>query len=119
VQNEKTETPTGVVHHFPGVPNRANLTLRTLADVYMANFSGRDTSRAYTVAFWLRELGDRRLIDIDADGIAEVLDRMITTPVTKYAGKNPETGKPILLVWQIDVGIAANLLTDLLKAYYS
>ncbi len=28
-----TETPAGVVHHFPGASNRANLTLRELADV--------------------------------------------------------------------------------------
>ncbi len=46
----------------------------------MADFSGRDTTRAYSVAFRLRELGDRRIFDIDADCIAEVLDRMITTP---------------------------------------
>ena len=25
----ETETPAGVVHHFPGAPNRANLTLRS------------------------------------------------------------------------------------------
>jgi integrase len=92
----ETETPAGVVHHFPGAPNRANLTLLTLADVYMADFPGRDATRSYTVAFWLRELGDRRVLDIDADCIAEVLDRMITSPVHKYAGRDPETGKPIL-----------------------
>jgi hypothetical protein len=38
----------------------------------MAAYSGRDTTRTYTVAFCLRELGDRRLIDIDADMIADV-----------------------------------------------
>jgi len=58
VQNETTETPAGVVHDFPGASNRANLTLRELADVYMANFPGRDASRHYSVAFWVRELGD-------------------------------------------------------------
>jgi hypothetical protein len=95
VQNE-AETPAGVVHHFPGAPNRANLTLREFADVYMANFAGRDASRPYSVAFWVRELGDRRILDIDADAIADVLDRMVTSPVHKYAGKDPATGKPIL-----------------------
>ena len=73
-----------MVRDFPLAPNRANLTLRTLADVYMANFAGRDFSRGYTVEFWVRELGDRRLIDIDADAIADVLDRLAASPVTKH-----------------------------------
>ena len=32
----EAETPAGVVRDFPLSPNRANLTLQTLADVYMA-----------------------------------------------------------------------------------
>jgi len=97
VQNETMDTAGGaVVRDFPTAPNRANLTLRVLAGAYMAAFSGRDSSRTYTVAFWVRELGDRRLIDIDADVVADVLDRLISTPVTKYAGRDPATGKPLL-----------------------
>ena len=95
MQNDNRETPAGVAHHFPGASNR-NPTLRELADVYMANFPGRDASRPYSVSFWVRELGVRRILDIDADCIAEVLDRMIATPVHKYAGKDPATGKPVL-----------------------
>jgi integrase len=91
----ETETPAGGMHHFPGASNR-NPTLRELADVYMANFPGRDATRPYSVSFWVRELGDRRILDIDADCIAEVLDRMIATPVHKYAGRDPATGKPVL-----------------------
>ncbi|HWY73440.1 MAG TPA: hypothetical protein VNW98_07345, partial [Burkholderiaceae bacterium] len=85
MQNDNRETPAGVTHHFPDASNR-NPTLRELADVYMANFPGRDARRPYSVSFWVRELGVRRILDIDADCIAEVLDRMIATPVHKYAG---------------------------------
>ena len=90
-----SETPAGVVHHFPGAPNRASLTLPELADVYMANFSGRDHTRVYTVAFWTNVLGDCRLVDIDADVIADVLEGYATALLTKYAGKD-DGGKPIL-----------------------
>ncbi len=83
----EAETPAGVVRDFPLAPNRANLTLRTLADVYMANFAGRDTTRTYSVAFWVRELGERGLIEIDADAVADVLDCLVATPVTKFVGK--------------------------------
>ena len=76
MQNDNRETPAGVTHHFPDASNR-NPTLRERADVYMANFPGRDARRPYSVSFWVRELGDRRILDIDADCIAEVLDRMI------------------------------------------
>ena len=41
MQNDNWETPdAGVVRDFPLAPNRANLTLRTLADVYTVNFAG-------------------------------------------------------------------------------
>jgi len=89
----EAETPAGVVRDFPLAPNRANLTLRTLADVYMANFAGRDTTRTYSVAFWVRELGERGLIEIDADAVADVLDCLVATPVTKVVGKDPLTGE--------------------------
>jgi hypothetical protein len=88
----------GVVRDFPLAPNRAaDLTLRTLADVYMANFAGRDGSRSYTVAFWVTALGEqRRLVDLDADAIADVLDHLAATPVTKFVGKDAATGEKIL-----------------------
>lgn len=95
--NAMVETPdAGVVRTLPAVPNRANLTLRDVADAYMAAYRGRDATRPGAVAFWKRELGGRRIVDIDADAIADVLDRLAATPVTKYAGKDPDTGEPIL-----------------------
>jgi hypothetical protein len=93
--SEKDDTATAVVHDLPRAPNRGNLTLRELADAYMAAFTGRDSTRPYTVGFWVRELGDRRCVDIDADMIADVLDRYAAAPVTKYAGKDRD-GIPIL-----------------------
>ena len=97
MQNQTLDTPdAGVVRDFPLAPNRANLTLRALADAYMAAYSGRDRSRVYTTAFWVNELGERRITDISADDVADVLDRLAATPVTKYAGKDPATGKKIL-----------------------
>jgi hypothetical protein len=45
------------VRTFPTAPNRANLTLREVADAYMAAYDGRDPGRAGTVGFWVRHLG--------------------------------------------------------------
>jgi hypothetical protein len=59
----------------------------------MGNFAGRDTTRTYSVAFWVRELGERRHIEIDADAVADVLDCLVATPVTKFVGKDPLTGE--------------------------
>ena len=86
----------GVVRTFPTAPNRANLTLREVADAYMAAYRGRDASRPGNVALWVRELGSRRVIDITPDDVADVLDRLATSPVTKFAGRDPATGGPIL-----------------------
>jgi hypothetical protein len=97
LQNQTLDTPdAGVVRDFPLVPNRAALTLRALADAYMAAYAGRDRSRVYTTAFWVNELGNHRVAEISADDIADVLDRLAATPVTKYAGKDPATGKKVL-----------------------
>ena len=67
MQNETTEAAgVAVVRDFPTAPNRANLTLAELADAYMAAFAGRDTTRPYDVAFWVRELGgDRHVLDLE------------------------------------------------------
>jgi integrase len=118
-KSDATEAPdAGVVRDFPLAPNRANLTLRALADVYMANFAGRDASRAYTVAFWVRELGDRRLIDLDADAIADVLDRLAATPVTKYVGKDAG-GKKILRTFGRRAPATINRLKSVISSMLS
>jgi len=85
----------GVVRILPIAPNRANLTLREVADAFMATYTGRDPGRPGAVAFWVGELGDRRVADIDADLVADVLDRYASEKVTRFAGRD-SSGKPIL-----------------------
>lgn len=120
MQRDTTETPVaGVVRDFPLAPNRANLTLRDLADVYMANFTGRDTGRPYSVAFWVGELGGRRLIDIDADAIADVLDRLAATPVTKYVGVDSETGQKRLRTFGRRAPATINRLKSVISSMLS
>jgi hypothetical protein len=62
--------------------------LRQVADAYMAAYTGRDHGRGGAVALWVRHLGERRVVDIDADAIADVLQHLADTPVTKYVGKD-------------------------------
>jgi hypothetical protein len=68
----------GVVRVFPTAPNRANLTLHEVADAYMAAYTGRDPSRAGTTAFRIRELGQKHVVDVTANDIADVLDAHTT-----------------------------------------
>jgi integrase len=96
VTNETQQTPAaGVVRTFPTVPNRENLTLAQLADAYMAAYAGRDPGRVGVVALWVRHLGEKRLVDVTPDGVADVLDQLAAAPVTKYVGKDPQ-GQPLL-----------------------
>ena len=91
MENQAVEAAgAAAVRTLPPAPNRANLTLGVgeLAEVYMAAWSGRDPSRPYAVAWWVRQLGDRRILELDANTIADVLDRYAAEPVTKYVGKD-------------------------------
>ena len=85
----------GVVLDFPPAPNRANLTLREVADARMASYVGRDPSLPGAIALWTGLLGDRRLAEIDSDMIADELDRFASAPKTRFVGKNAD-GSPIL-----------------------
>ena len=85
----------GVVLDFPPAPNRANLTLREVIDARMATYVGRDPSLPGAMSFWVAALGDRRIAEIDADMIADELERFATTPKTKFVGRKPD-GSPII-----------------------
>jgi integrase len=96
VRNETQQTPAaGVVRILPTAPNRENLTLGELADAYMAAYAGRDPGRPGLVALWVRHLGEKRVVDVTPDDVADVLEHLATTPVTKYVGKDPQ-GRPLL-----------------------
>lgn len=93
---EVLETPpAGVLVDFPRPVNRGNLTLREVADAFMAGYTGRDPGRPGAVTFWVSQLGERRVGDITADCIADVLERYAMERVTRFAGRDA-AGKPVL-----------------------
>lgn len=80
---------------FPTPQNRESLTLRQLADAYMAQYAGRDNARPARVLWWCDGIGDVRVIDLDTDLIADHLDHYASEPLRKYMGRD-EDGAPIL-----------------------
>lgn len=74
-------------------PNRQRLTVREIADAYMAAYSGNDRSRPQVLYRWCQYLGDWLLADLDSDVIAHALDDMAQTPIRRYVGKD-ENGAP-------------------------
>lgn len=78
--------PSAVILPLASGSNRGQLTLRELADGYMAAYSGRDTARAHRVQFWIDEIGDTMFAELDADQVATVLERLAQQPVTQYVG---------------------------------
>lgn len=85
--------PTAKVRALRDAPSRQRLTVRELADAYMAAYAGRDATRAPVLARWTSYLGDEIASELDADVIHNVLDDIAATPVMKYLGKH-EDGTP-------------------------
>jgi hypothetical protein len=71
------------VVNFPSPQNRESLTVRQLADAYMSVYDGRDNSRPARVHWWCSKLGDVRVIDLDADLIADHLDAFAKGSTTR------------------------------------
>ena len=80
---------------FPTPRNRESLTVRQLADAYMAQYAGRDNARPARVQWWCDRIGDMRIVDLDADLIADHLDAYASEPRQKYMGRDAD-GRPVL-----------------------
>jgi hypothetical protein len=85
----------GRVVNFPSPQSRQSLTVRELADAYMAVYAGRDNSRPARVQWWCDRLGAVRVVDLDSDLIADHLDLYAAEPARSYKGRD-EDGLPIL-----------------------
>jgi integrase len=72
----------------------AGVTLAQLIDLYMADYSGRDDTRAQRLAWWSGQLGAVTLADISDDHVAAALDHLAANPPRYFAGKDAD-GRPI------------------------
>lgn len=71
-----------------------SLTVAQTVDRYMAEYAGRDSSRAPRLRFWCQEIGRVRLADLTDDPIFDALARLEARAGRYYAGKDAE-GRPI------------------------
>ena len=85
----------GQVVNFPSPQDRDSLTVRQLADAYCVTYKGRDHAKLTRVEWWCAKLGDTKVVDLDADHIADLLDAYADEPVTRYRGKGAD-GKPVI-----------------------
>jgi len=77
---------------FPPATSRESLTVAQLADLYVAAYKGRDSSRLHYLSDWVERLGDVRVVDLDADRIADALDAWYTTPARRYLDRDKVMG---------------------------
>jgi integrase len=63
-------------------------TVGNVIDSYLAEYAGKDKSRPKQLKWWQERIGDRKLVDVDADLIQDQLDRLRSTPA-----KQPKRGK--------------------------
>ena len=82
-----------VARDLSRTPNR-DLTLRHLADAYMAGYVGRDPGRTHHLIEWCKLIGERRVSELDADLVADTLDHFARTPARRYLGRDKATGAP-------------------------
>lgn len=76
----------GQVVAFPTPPDRESLTVRQVADAYCSTYRGRDRSKLPRVEWWASKLGHFRVVDLDPDQIADLLDEYEREPVMRYKG---------------------------------
>jgi integrase len=80
-------TPT-VMRIFPTASSRGDLTMRELANAYMAAYAGRDSALPQRLGYWVKVIGHVRIRDLDADLIGDHLEQLAAQPVRKYVGKD-------------------------------
>jgi integrase len=85
----------GQVVNFPTPQDRDSLTVRQLADAYGITYKGRDHAKLARVEWWCSKIGDTKVVDLDADRIADLLDEFAAEPVQRFKGKD-ENGNKVL-----------------------
>lgn len=70
------------------------MTVRELVGLYMAEYRGRDTTRAQRLAWWCTRLGDARLADVSDDDLFFSLEDLAAQASRYFAGLDAD-GKPI------------------------
>lgn len=71
-----------------------SLPLATLIDLYMAQYTGRDGTRAARLQWWRQRLGSLRLDEISDDHLHVELEALVRAPARYYAGRDAD-GQPI------------------------
>jgi integrase len=79
---------------FPPAANRDTLTVAQLADLYVAAYKGRDSSRLHYLSEWVARLATTRVRALDADLIADHLDAWYAEPARRFLGRDRDTGEP-------------------------
>jgi len=85
----------GHVVNVPEASHRENDTARQWSDADCAAFAGRGHAKPAQVEWWASRIGDIRVVDINADLSADLLDQYAAEPVLRYRGRNHD-GKPVL-----------------------
>jgi integrase len=70
------------------------ITVSTAIDLYMAAYSGRDTTRASRMLYWKTILGNLKLNEVNSDHIFFATEELATKQARYWAGKDAD-GKPI------------------------
>jgi len=69
-----------------GLVRDGAITVGKLIDDYMSQYSGRDSSRAQRLSFWVDKLGDVALRDLDDDRVFHALEELKATRPRYFAG---------------------------------
>lgn len=92
---EDRQQSVGQVVDFPPPQDRNSLTVGQLVSAYAVAYRGRDHAKLTRVDWWSSKLGDVRVVDLDADQIADLLDAYADEPVMRYKGRDKD-GKKVL-----------------------
>jgi hypothetical protein len=76
------------VLNFPAARDRESLNIRELAAAYCITYRGRDRSKLARVEWWVAKLGAVRVVDLDADQIADLLDEFERERVMRFEGRD-------------------------------
>jgi integrase len=76
-------------------PRNGNITVAELANLYMAQYAGRDPAIAHRIAWWNSVVGSIRLADLNDDHVYFALEELATKPGRYWAGIDAD-GKPIM-----------------------